>query len=44
MSNLIRRGFVLAALFMAVPAIARAAETTVKAVSACCGGHCPFGW
>jgi len=42
MSTAIRRGLVLAAVLLAMPAMAHAAETAVKAVAACCG-WCPPG-
>ncbi|HEV7501900.1 MAG TPA: hypothetical protein VGQ33_17925 [Vicinamibacteria bacterium] len=43
MSTLIRRGLALAVILMAVPGVAHAAGTAVKAVSTCCFGHCPLG-
>lgn len=43
MSKLIRRGLALATLLVALPGVAHAAETAVKAVAGCCGGHCPLG-
>ena len=42
MSTLIRRGLVLAALLLALPGLAHAAELAVKAVAACCP-WCPPG-
>jgi hypothetical protein len=43
MSTIIRRGLVLAAVLVAVPGLAHAAGTAVKAVCACCGLDCPLG-
>jgi hypothetical protein len=42
-SKSIRRVLALAVLLLALPGVARAAETAVKAVAACGGGHCPLG-
>jgi len=36
MSTWIRRGLALAVLLLAVPGVARAAETAVKTVAGCC--------
>ena len=43
MSKMIRRGLALAVLLMAVPGVAHAAGTAVKAVCGCCAGWCPLG-
>jgi hypothetical protein len=42
MSTWMRRGLTLAVLLLAVPGVARAAETAVKAIGSCCG-LCPPG-
>ena len=42
MKTWIRRGLALAVLLLAVPGMARAAETAVKTIAGCCG-LCPPG-
>ena len=43
MSTIIRRGIALALMALAIPGVAHAAETAVKAVCSCCAGICPLG-